>query len=67
MTNARLRYLDVLKVIAIFSVVMYHIGILEYGYLGIDIFLVLSDSLETQGRVLVSLKSDSGMISRSER
>lgn len=42
MVNARLAYLDVLKVIAIIAVVLYHAGILGYGYLGVDVFLVLS-------------------------
>lgn len=42
MVNARLAYLDVLKAIAIIAVVLYHAGILGYGYLGVDVFLVLS-------------------------
>ena len=33
---------DVLKAIAIIAVVLYHIGACEYGYLGVDIFLVIA-------------------------
>lgn len=35
-------YFDVLKAIAIMAVVLYHIGICEYGYLGVDLFLVIA-------------------------
>ena len=42
MTSQRLTYLDVLKAIAIIAIVLYHAGILGYGYLGVDVFLVLS-------------------------
>ena len=38
----RFTYLDVLKAVAIIAVVLYHAGILGYGYLGVDVFLVLS-------------------------
>lgn len=38
----RYHYYDVLKAIAIIAVVLYHIGICEYGYLGVDIFLVIA-------------------------
>ena len=34
--------LDALKGIAIIAVVLYHIGILPFGYLGVDIFLVVN-------------------------
>lgn len=33
---------DVLKAIAIIAVVLYHFGISAYGYLGVDIFLVIA-------------------------
>ena len=34
MSHSRFVYLDVLKAIAIIAVVLYHAGILGYGYLG---------------------------------
>ena len=38
----RVQYYDVLKAIAIIAVVLYHLGACEYGYLGVDIFLVIA-------------------------
>ena len=38
----RNNYFDVLKAVAIIAVVLYHFGISEYGYLGVDIFLVIA-------------------------
>ena len=38
----RNNYFDVLKAIAIIAVVLYHFGTCEYGYLGVDIFLVIA-------------------------
>ena len=38
----RNRYFDVLKGIAIIAVILYHIGICKYGYLGVDLFFVVS-------------------------
>lgn len=38
----RLRYIDVLKAFAIIAVVLYHSGFLTYGYLGVDLFLVIN-------------------------
>lgn len=38
----RIKYYDVLKAIAIIAVVLYHFGASEYGYLGVDIFLVIA-------------------------
>ena len=35
-------YFDVLKGIAIIAVVLYHLGTCKYGYLGVDIFLVVA-------------------------
>lgn len=48
MTSLRLSYLDVLKAIAIIAVVLYHIGLLPYGYLGVDVFLVIAGFLVTR-------------------
>ncbi len=45
----RLNYLDVLKAFAIISVVLYHAGLLPYGYLGVDLFLVIAGYLTTIG------------------
>lgn len=38
----RISYYDVLKAVAIIAVVLYHFGASEYGYLGVDIFLVIA-------------------------
>ena len=44
----RQKYLDVLKAIAIIAVVLYHSSFLPYGYLGVDIFLVIGGYLTTK-------------------
>lgn len=41
----RYDYLDVLKAVAIIAVVLYHVGYMRYGYLGVDIFLVVNGFL----------------------
>ena len=38
----RVQNYDVLKAIAIIAVVLYHFGVCGYGYLGVDIFLVVA-------------------------
>ena len=38
----RNNYFDVLKAMAIIAVVLYHFGACEYGYLGVDVFLVIA-------------------------
>ncbi len=42
MQQKRLGYYDALKAIAIIAVVLYHLGVCGYGYLGVDIFLVIA-------------------------
>lgn len=44
----RYAYLDVLKAIAVIAVVFYHVGFLRYGYLGVDVFLVIAGFLTTK-------------------
>ena len=44
----RFAYLDVLKAIAVIAVVLYHVGFLKYGFLGVDIFLVIAGFLTTK-------------------
>lgn len=44
----RCLYLDALKAIAVIAVVMYHIGFLKQGYLGVDVFLVIAGFLTTR-------------------
>ena len=58
MESRRLAYLDVLKAIAIIAVVLYHSGLVKYGYLGVDIFLVLSGFLVTKSLDWRILSSD---------
>lgn len=48
MYTQRLTYLDVLKAIAVVAVVLYHFGLLPYGYLGVDVFLVVGGFLMTR-------------------
>ena len=48
MNRIRYAYLDVLKAIAIIAVVLYHAGFLKYGYLGVDVFLVVAGFFATR-------------------
>lgn len=59
----RLNYLDVLKAIAIIAVVLYHSGFFTFGYLGVDLFLVINGYFITKGlnRLLLT-----GEVSRRE-
>jgi peptidoglycan/LPS O-acetylase OafA/YrhL len=44
----RIKYIDVLKAFAIIMVVLYHAGVMTYGYLGVDLFLVFAGYLTTK-------------------
>ena len=57
MDKIRRNDLDLLKMIAIIAVVFYHFGFLKYGYLGVDIFLVVSGYL-TGKSLLFKLRRD---------
>ena len=48
MESHRLKNIDVLKAFAIIAVVLYHSGYMTYGYLGVDVFLVISGYLTTK-------------------
>jgi len=52
----RVKYLDLLKAFVIIAVMLYHYGFLTYGYLGVDLFLVINGYLITKGlKSIVSL------------
>lgn len=44
-TKSRNPWIDFIKGIAIISVILYHIGMMQYGYLGVDVFLVINGFL----------------------
>ncbi len=44
----RIKYIDVLKTFTIIAVVLYHTGLMNYGYLGVDLFLVIAGYLTTR-------------------
>jgi peptidoglycan/LPS O-acetylase OafA/YrhL len=50
-TSSRSIFLDFLKGIAIIAVILYHSGLCVYGYLGVDIFLVIGGYLITKSIV----------------
>lgn len=56
----RLKYIDVLKAFAIIAVVLYHSGFLIFGYLGVDLFLVINGYLITKS-LQRKLLMDSGV------
>ena len=41
----RFDYIDVIKAIAIIAVILYHAGYMKFGYLGVDVFLVINGYL----------------------
>ncbi len=50
--------LDLLKTISIIAVVLYHLGILQYGYLGVEVFLVISGYNFARRTEYVSIRQD---------
>ena len=54
----RVKYLDVLKAFAIIAVVLYHSGYFTYGYLGVDLFLVINGYLITKSLLSKVLLAD---------
>lgn len=50
--------LDFLKGIAIIAVILYHAGLFQYGYLGVDIFLVIGGYLITKSYLKKQNQSD---------
>lgn len=38
----QINYIDILKDVAIIAVVLYHAGLMTYGCLGVDLFLVIA-------------------------
>lgn len=57
----RLKYLDVLKAFAIIAVVLYHSGFFTFGYLGVDLFLVINGYLVTKSLNNKVLKNSGGL------
>lgn len=58
----RSKYLDVLKAFAIIAVVLYHSGSMTFGYLGVDLFLVINGYLITKSLNNKVLKSEGGVV-----
>ena len=55
----RIKYFDVLKAFAILAVVLYHMGVCKSGFLGVDIFLVITGYFTAKSIVKI-LKSSGG-------
>ena len=63
MNDDRLKYLDFLKTIAIIAVVLYHTGLMTYGYLGVELFIVVAGYLTTKtlyAKVITSYNLNGG-------
>lgn len=60
----RVKYLDILKAFAILAVVLYHAGLMPFGYLGVDLFLVIAGYLTTRTLYRAAMdKSKGGYVS----
>ena len=61
----RIKYIDVLKAFAIIAVVLYHAGLMTFGYLGVDLFLVIAGYLTTRSfytKVITSANLGGGVL-----
>lgn len=58
LNRERSPWLDILKAVAIIAVIFYHLGYFQYGYLGVDIFLVINGYLVVRS-INESIKKDS--------
>ena len=58
LSSQRSLWIDLLKGIAIIAVVLYHLDILEFGYLGVDLFLVVNGFLIT-GSIMKKYETNS--------
>lgn len=45
----RIRTIDYLKTFAIIGVLLFHVGIIQNGYLGVEVFFVITGFLMIQG------------------
>lgn len=54
----RFAYIDVLKALAIIAVVLYHTGLMPYGYLGVDVFFVIAGFFTTRSLYRIILIAD---------
>ena len=57
----RIKYIDVLKAFPIIAVVLYHTGLMTYGYLGVDLFLVVAGCLTTKS-ISTKMEMQNGLI-----
>lgn len=57
----RIKYIDVLKAFAIVAVVLYHTGLMTFGYLGVDLFFVVAGYLTTKSLYTKIMTPNSSM------
>lgn len=63
----RNKTIDGMKAIAIIAVVLYHMGILKFGFLGVDIFLVIAGYFATRSLMKEDAKITSFILNRLKR